>query len=195
MLAAKRLVITTAALALCAAPVLAQGADGGKLSVGVVAGLYTLGGDDFDGIKAGVHFEGTLRYLVSPQISLGVGAGYNMNSTETSGVNFNVIRVPVQVRYLIKTSDPKLAPWLGAQAEFHRYSSSYSGIDVHATGFGFGGLAGATYWMSPTFGLEVSASFNSIQFGDLTANGASQSGTNLSGTALGLQAGVVFRPR
>jgi opacity protein-like surface antigen len=191
---AKRFLITAAALALCAAPAVAQSAGGGKMAVGVVGGLYTLGGDDFEGVDAGIHFEGTLRFTMSPQITIGVGGGYNMNSTDVEGVDMNVLRVLVQPRYTFRMAgDSKLAPWVAAQAEWHRYSSTISGIDVSATGFGFGGLVGVTYWTSPTLGLEASAGFHSISFGDAEADGQTAQGTEASGTAMGLQFGVVFK--
>ena len=190
---AKRLLSAAAALVLCATPALAQGSGGGKLSLGIVGGLYSLGGDDFTGVKSGFHFEGTARFLVSPQIALAVGGGYNMNTTEASSVNFNVLRVLDQPRYMIRLADPKLAPWIGAQAEWHRYSSKYSGESMNASGFGFGALAGATYWTSPTLGIEASVAFLSIAFGDASIAGTTATGSKLSGTALGLQVGVVFK--
>ena len=195
MRSVSRVLAGLATAGLFAAPALAQTsqAPSSKLSLGFTAGLYSLSGDDFEDVKSGWHFEGTGRYMVSPQVSILGGIGYNINSTEVSDVSLNVWRIEVQPRYMFRMSDPKITPWVGAQIEWHRYSTEFGGDDVNASGFGFGGLGGVTYWTSPKLGVEVSAAFYSISFGDASVAGETVSGTDASGTALGLQVGVVFK--
>lgn len=136
----------------------------------------------------------TGRFMVSPQIAVAVGGGYNMNTTEVSGENLNVLRVLVQPRYIFQMADSKLTPWIAAQAEWHRYSSKSGGASVNASGFGFGALAGATYWASPTTGFEGSvAYYPSMAFGNASVAGQTVSGSDGSGSAFGIQVGAVFK--
>jgi hypothetical protein len=168
-----------------------------KISLGLVGGLYSLGGDDFEGVDAGFHFEGTVRYMASPQFSINVGGGYNVNSTEAADINFNVFRILAQPRYMFRMANPSFTPWVGGQVEWHSYSTEADfgagPEDVSANGFGFGGLAGFTYWASPTLGIEGSVAFLSVQFGDADVGGQTVSGSDASGTALGVQLGVVIK--
>jgi hypothetical protein len=168
-----------------------------KISLGASGGYFSLSGDDYENTDAGFGFQGDVRFMASPNISVLAGFGYNMNSeTDPTGgpdVDVNTIRILLQPRYMFRLTNSQLTPWVGGHVEWHQASADVSGSDVSANGFGFGGAGGVTWWASPTIGIEASVLFQSISFGDAEVDGQTVSGTDTSGTSLGIQVGVVIK--
>lgn len=155
-------------------------------------GYYTLSGDDFEGIDAGLGFEGNARYTFLSGFQIVGGVHYASHGFEGLDENMNVLAIFVDPRYVFAIGSPMIAPFVGGRAAWVRESMDIQGIDASANGFAFGGTGGLLFQVAPQVAIETSVMFAAVSFGDIEVEGVTIDGSDSSGTTLALQGGIVL---
>jgi hypothetical protein len=70
---------------------------------------------------------------------------------------------------------------------------SSGGASAKATGYPFGGGGGLMIAMSPSLAIDVNAMFHTVSFGNAKVDGTEIPGSEASGTALQIRAGINFK--
>ena len=184
--------LAVAALLMTPAAASAQNRVPFGVSLGGMLGFNTLSGDDFSGTDAGFGFQLFGRYATPGGFGIGGGFQLNFHNDDFLGETINVLGIYAEPRYTFRSGGSDMAPFVGARLYYFRESVSVGGVDLSATGFGIGALAGIVFQVSPKVGIEPGITFTTISFGDLKADGTTIADSDASGTSLGIQLGIVI---
>lgn len=182
----RKLVAVLFALALVGVSVSAA-----QVSIGASGQYLSLGGSDFEGTDAGFGAEGNVLFSVAPAIKLGASAQWSTH--DVGGDKANILGIFGEGRYMFSMAG-KATPYIGARGGWTQASGDVTGVgNVKASGFAFGGGVGVMIALSPGLSLDLNGMFHSVSLGDAKLDGTPQPGTEQSGTALQIRAGVNFK--
>jgi opacity protein-like surface antigen len=181
----RKFVAVLFALALIGASVSAA-----QIGIGLSGQYLSLGGDDFSGTDAGFGVEGNVLFPVGQSIKLGASGQWSTH--DAGGDNVSLIGALAEGRYMFG-GGAKMTPYIGARGGWTQASSDVTGLgSVKASGFAFGGGVGVMIAMSPTLAIDLNGMFHTVSLGDASLDGTTQPGTESSGTALQIRAGINF---
>jgi hypothetical protein len=184
-----RTFIAAALLGAAALPAAAQVASP-KFSLEPAAYYATVGGDDFEGIDAGVGFDvqGRVKFT-----ALSLGLGYQRSSHGIEGLDENVVAsgIFVEPRYELSSAG-SVKPYLTARLGRITQSIEGDGSELKATGFSFGGGAGVMVPLAGSVHLNTSASWNSVSYGEMELDGDEIPDSKTSGSSIALRVGLAF---
>jgi opacity protein-like surface antigen len=184
----RKLVAVLFALALVGASVSAA-----QVGIGVSGQYLSLGGSDFEGTDAGFGAEGNVMFPIGTSIKLGPSVQYSSHDVPAFGESLSLLGIFGEGRYMLGGGG-KATPYIGARVGYAMASASVSGIgDISQNGMAFGGGVGVMIAMSPTLAIDLNGMFHSVSLGDAEVDGQSISGSDASGTALQIRAGVNFK--
>jgi hypothetical protein len=156
-----------------------------------VGGLYvSLGGNDFQGVNAGIGGEAQIRFPLGHSFSFGGGAQYTTHSVDGIDPNFNVWGILAEPRYELAVTGSPVKPYLGARFVYLHSSISSGGNSLTANGFVFAGGGGLMIGAG-TVNLDVGVLFGIANFSEQQLNG-SGTGFSPNGSAIALRAGIAF---
>jgi hypothetical protein len=165
-----------------------------RFELGLGGGFYTLSGNDFEGVDAGMGVEVAGRLRLPGGLQIGLALQRNSHGADFVDDDIAVTAVMLDSRYAFRVTGSNLEPFLGARAGRAQRSAEVSDIDVSSGGFLFGVLGGLALPVSRTVNLEFAASLYQVSFGEAKADGyGTIDDTDASGTSLGLRVGVNIR--
>jgi hypothetical protein len=169
----------------------------GLVAGSVLGGLWTAGGDDFDGVDTGLGLEFLGRYIFPSGLSLGVGLGRAYHNVNGFTNNLEITSLAGEVRFELDGGFPALRPFVGVRAAFRswliRVPSGAFTAEATANGLGLGGLAGLEFIIGPALSVEAAAHGGLMRFGDASIAGFTGTDTSLSGHSIGIQVGVSMK--
>lgn len=155
-----------------------------------LTGAYqSLSGDDFEGTNSGIGGEAQVRFGMG-RMTLGVGALLSSHGIDGIDDKLKILGLLAEPRFVFALTGSPLSPFIAARFAYLRETLTTGGQDFKATGFAFGGGAGVNYRISPLIQILVAAYFQSARFGDVDVDGTTSPGTDASGTAMTLRAGL-----
>jgi hypothetical protein len=170
------------------------------------SGIYAdLFGDQFPTLKAGVGFEGQLRYTRGAR-SIGAGFQYTVHGdseAEADGhdANIKLIGMFVEPRYVINTGSGRAAPYLSARLALARFDVrvNFSDGDVltfNSNGVTLNGGGGVLVSLTPRVNLDAGATIGFSKYNDTVGDISGKpfdmqmgSGTNIV-ARIGLAIGI-----
>ncbi len=178
-----------------AAVLLAVPAVANAQGIGVeAAGIYaSLSGDDFQTTDAGFGFDAQLRLRTPGRLSLGAGLQYTSHNDDSIGESVGVLGVFAEPRLSFSVPASPITPFIGGRVGYLRRSVSAGGTDASSSGWLYGGTGGVTFRGGPMVDLMVAVVFAGASFSDYEVNGQAQTGTDASGSALAVRAGVSIK--
>ena len=163
-----------------------------QVGIGVSGQYLSLSGSDFEGIDAGFGVEGNVLFPIGS--SLRLGASGQWSTHDVGGESLSLIGALAEGRYMLGAGGGKMTPYIGARGGWAQASADVSGLGSYkASGFAFGGGAGVMIAMSPTLAIDLNGMFHTVSLGDASIDGTTQPGTESSGTALQIRAGINFK--
>ena len=181
--------MTVALLAAAAVPAAAQSV-APKFSLEPAAYYATVGGDDFEGIDAGMGFDvqGRVKFT-----ALSLGLGYQRSSHGLEGLDekVNVSGMFIEPRYEIPSA-ASFKPYLTTRIARVTQSLEADGSEAKASGISFGGGVGVMVPLTSSVRLNTAASWNSISLGEIEVDGDAIPDSKSSGSSLALRVGMSF---
>jgi len=157
--------------------------------LGATVGYFTLKGGDFQGIQAGLGFEGYLRETTSSGFHVLYGVHYSIHSVDGAENKLSVFSLFVDPRFAFSVGSP--TPFIGARLAYVRTSIVESGADYSTPGYVVGGLGGFLFQVSPKVAIEATVLFAAVSLSATRVDGTLARGTGTSGSTLAVQAGAV----
>jgi hypothetical protein len=146
-------------------------------ALGVQVGTVGASYEEFTGVF-GVHkLAGFARWVAKG----GFGVGASLERASVGGVQSpaGVPRTPsstllsatLQALYFLNTSNGAINPHVGLRLGRYRRSEDGEALDVSASGFGIGAVAGVQSILTPGIGVQGTVTFDFASLGDRTENG------------------------
>lgn len=162
----------------------------------------SLSGSDFEGVDAGIGFDGLLLFQVAPEWDLGLGVQWTSHDVDFLNEDYTVYQFFAEPRYRLPTSGT-IAPYLFGRAGYVRvalndveFYNEFGSLlftgDFLQTGMSFGAGIGLAATVSPSVQLHASAAFHRVSLGDAEFEGDEIDGTDASGTSMVLRAGLTI---
>lgn len=159
-------------IALLMLATLAPRADAGSWLIDANAGVGIPTGDFSDAWKSGLIVGGALDYSSAP-FAIGIDASWLKNHPSADFQNvldvlgadddFRFVQYGAHMKWMPQTSG-SLTPYLGVGAGAYNVKESYQdpsfSEEVTQTAFGVHVGGGLNYWISPSWGLGVDASYH-----------------------------------
>ena len=181
----------SASLGMSARAGAAQQTESHPLEIGFVVGHVTADGKDFSGTKGATGFSGTVRYIVHGHLGLGVGIHYSDHALESVSPHLHIRVLYAEGRYLAPLRRSRVTVFGGPRGGWAHEDITSS--TLRADGWVLGGLAGLDWRFAPQLGAELQLSETAIHLGDLSGGGGVISGSKVSGSSFGIEAGFVVR--
>jgi len=144
------------------------------VQVGTVGASY----EGFEGIFGALGLSGFARWVASG----GFGVGASLERAVVGGVqspagvprtpNSTLLSVTLQGLYFLNTNNGAINPYVGLRLGRHRRSEEGEALDISASGFGVGAVAGVQSILTPGLGVQGTVTFDVARLGDRTENGA-----------------------
>ena len=155
--------------------------------------------NDFDlEMQPGFGVEGNVMFSLGQSLKLGASAQWSSHKikefstgTEAPG-SASLLGLFGEARYMFGMG-AKATPYAAGRVGYSQWSYNEGGVDLSANGLAFGGGLGVMIALSPTLAIDVNGIYNSHQFGEIDFNGAAQTGTDATVSALQIRAGVNFK--
>lgn len=169
----------------------------GLVAGSVLGGLWTAGGNDFDGVDTGLGLEFLGRYIFPSGLSLGAGLGRTYHNVGGFTNNLEITSITGEVRLELEGGSPALRPFVGVRAALRTWhievpSGAFS-VEASANGLGIGGLAGLEFMLGPALAIEAAAHGGLMRFGDASFAGFTGTDTSVSGHSIGIHVGVSIK--
>ena len=137
-------------------------------------------------------YQASSESFTPPQLIDTGGDNATADGVDGFDDNIHVLGIFVEPRYVAKLASPSVAPFIGGRAYWLRETLSTMGLDLSASGFGFGGIGGIVFQVAPQFALEPAVTFTPLSFGDAKVDGQTVSDTDAKGNSLGLHLAFII---
>ncbi len=182
------------AASLFATPAAAQG-----IQIDANGGVYSPGGDDFDGTDAGFGGEVGVIYNFPSGFGLGVaGRRSSHNFDDSIGLvdsSFEIVGFLGVIRYAFP-GQSSVTPYVEGRAGLSdvtlEVSSGGVSAESGASGFEGGAVVGLGIPVGTKVAVDLSAMFSYLNLGDFEIGGVSLTGTESTGSVIGFRAGFSF---
>jgi hypothetical protein len=158
------------------------------------AGYFFPMGDDFEEAENALGIDGRLFATFTGGLELGVGVARVSGSVEEQGVSVDVPswQLYVEPRFNLNVPLMPIKPFLGVRAGWIQQSSEVANIEMKASGFTLGGIAGGNITLAPSLALELALLFEHQSFGNAEIDGEEVEDSEATGQMVGLRAGLRF---
>lgn len=179
------------ALVTCIAPLMATGAfaqassKAGRFAFGANGAWFMIGGQDFQATNNGGGGEVYASARVAGPLLVGVGGHYSTHGTIVTN-NLHISGVFLQSE-LERRVGRRAGIRAGLRGGWIHRSIVFAGTTYSSSGHAFGGIAAASVRVVAPVALDLSVSFDFISLGPFASPG-----TNDTGSAFGLHAGLRF---
>ena len=177
---ARRTIIPCFALLAAAATAQAQTAQPFSIQA---SGLYaSLFGSAFDGLGAGLGFEGQVRFTTRMGMSFGLGYQHTLHSITGLPDDIALAGPFFEPRYTLPVDAERYAPYLSARASVLQQNYDANGISGSASGFTINAGGGMLIRLASRANLDIGATYGFTDFGDFTIVGGTGTLTGPSGS-------------
>jgi len=146
-------------------------------ALGVQVGTVGASYEGFEGIFGAYGLAGFARWVANG----GFGAGASLERAVIGGVqspaavprtpNSTLLSVTLQALYFLNTNSGAINPYVGLRLGRHRRSEEGEALDISASGFGVGAVAGVQSILTPGLGVQGTVTFDVARLRDRTENG------------------------
>jgi len=147
-------------------------------ALGVEVGTVGASYEGFEGIFGAYGVAGFARWVANG----GFGVGASLEREVVGGVQSpagvprtpksTLLSVTLQALYFLNTNNGTINPYVGLRLGRHRRSEEGEALDISASGFGVGAVAGVQSILTPGLGVQGTVTFDVARLGDRTENGA-----------------------